>query len=132
MSDNRRVYRAIKQAIMQLYPGETKGNTARMLSTLAAMVSGIVLGKSCQLPAIFRKAPDQAKADSRVKRYSRWIQNNLLPALYTRIAVPSGCHARVGVRHRWQRSWAGLYHADDQLAVLQTSAADHLAGGQRL
>lgn len=73
MSDNRRVYRTIKQAILQLYPGEPKGNTARMLTTLAAMVSGIVLGKSCQLPAIARKAPDRAKADSQVKRYSRWI-----------------------------------------------------------
>jgi hypothetical protein len=56
---------------MQLYPGEPKGNTARMLTTLAALVSGIVLGKSCQLPTIARKAPDQARAESRVKRYSR-------------------------------------------------------------
>ena len=46
-----------------------------MLNTLAAMVSGIVLGKSCQLPSIARKTPDHAKADSRIKRYSRWIQN---------------------------------------------------------
>jgi len=46
-----------------------------MLTTLAALVSGIVLGKSCQLPTIARKAPDRAKAESRVKRYSRWIQN---------------------------------------------------------
>jgi hypothetical protein len=75
MSDNRQVYRTIRQAIMQLYPGEAKGNTARMLTTLAALVSGIVLGKSCQLPSIARKAPDGAKADSRIKRYSRWIQN---------------------------------------------------------
>jgi hypothetical protein len=60
---------------MQLYPGEPKGNQARMLTTLAALVSGIVLGKSCQLPSIARKAPDGAKADSRIKRYSRWIQN---------------------------------------------------------
>lgn len=75
MSDNRRVYRTIRQAIMQLYPGEPKGNTARMLTTLAAMVSGIVLGKSCQLPSIARKAPDGAKPDSRIKRYSRWLQN---------------------------------------------------------
>ena len=75
MSDNRRVYRTIKQAIMQLYPGQPKGNTMRMLTTLAAMISGIVLGKTCQLPTIARKAPDQAKADSRVKRYTRWIQN---------------------------------------------------------
>jgi hypothetical protein len=62
-------------AILQLYPTEAKGNTARRLTTLAAMISGIVLGKSCQLPVIARKSPDQAKADSRIKRYSRWIQN---------------------------------------------------------
>jgi Transposase DDE domain len=75
MSDNRRVNRTIRMAIRQLYPREPKGNTARRLTTLAALISGIVLGKSCQLPTIARKAPDQAKADSRVKRYTRWIQN---------------------------------------------------------
>ena len=75
MSDNRRVYRTIGQAIMQLYPGQPKGNTVRMLTTLAALVTGIVLGKTCQLPTIARKAPDPARADSRVKRYTRWIQN---------------------------------------------------------
>ena len=75
MSDSRRVYRTIRKSIMQLYPGQPKGNTARMLTTLAALVSGIVLGKSCQLPTIARKAPDRAKTESRVKRYSRWIQN---------------------------------------------------------
>ncbi len=75
MSDSRRVYRTIRKAIMQLFPGEPKGNLARMLTTLAAMVSGIVLGKSCQMPTIARKAPDGAKPDSQIKRYSRWIQN---------------------------------------------------------
>ena len=75
MSDNRRVYRTIINALKQMYPTEPKGNVARMLTTLAALVSGIVLGKSCQLPTIARKAPDQARADSRIKRYSRWIQN---------------------------------------------------------
>ena len=75
MSDNRRVYRTIRIAMRQLFPTEPQGNQARMLNTLAAMVSGIVLGKSCQLPTIARKTPDHAKADSRIKRYSRWIQN---------------------------------------------------------
>jgi len=75
MSDNRRVYCAIKEAMKQLYPGEPKGNVARMLNTLAGMISGIVLGKSCQLPSMARKTPDHAKADSRIKRYSRWVQN---------------------------------------------------------
>jgi hypothetical protein len=32
MSDNHRVYRTITRASMQLYPGEPKGNTARMLT----------------------------------------------------------------------------------------------------
>jgi len=62
MSDNRRVYRTIRTTMRQLFPTEPKGNQARMLTTLAAMVSGIVLGKSCQLPSIARKAPDHAKA----------------------------------------------------------------------
>jgi hypothetical protein len=75
VSDNRQVYRTIRMALKQMYPTEPKGNLARMLTTLAALVSGIVLGKSCQLPTIARKAPDRAKADSRIKRYSRWIQN---------------------------------------------------------
>ena len=75
MSDNRRVYRTIRMALKQMYPTEPKGNLARMLTTLSALVCGMVLGKSCQLPSIARKAPDPAKADSRIKRYSRWIQN---------------------------------------------------------
>lgn len=41
MSDNRRVYSTIKKAMKQLYPSEPKGNQARMLNTLAGMVSGI-------------------------------------------------------------------------------------------
>jgi hypothetical protein len=73
--DNRRIYRTIRMAIKRLFPTEPKGNFARMLTTLAAMMAGIVQARSCQLPAIARKTPDQAKADSRIKRYSRWVQN---------------------------------------------------------
>lgn len=75
MSDNRHIYRTIRDAIRQLFPNEPTGNKARMLNTLAAMIAGIVQAKSCQLPAIARKTPDHAKADSRIKRYSRWVQN---------------------------------------------------------
>ena len=75
MSYNRRVYSNIRMAIKQLSPTEPKGNKARMLNTLAGMIAGIVQAKSCQLPAIARKTPDLAKADSRIKRYSRWVQN---------------------------------------------------------
>jgi hypothetical protein len=75
MSDSRRVYRAIKQALTQLYPGRPQGNRARHLETLAGMVSGIVLGKSCQLPQIASKVPGDVHPDSRVKQMSRWVQN---------------------------------------------------------
>ena len=73
--DNRRVYRTIRMALKQLFPSEPKGNFARRLTTLAALVAGIVQARSCQLPAIARKTPDPAKADSRIKRYSRWVQH---------------------------------------------------------
>jgi len=75
MSDNRRVYRTISITLKQLFPTEPQGNFARNLNTLAAMVAGIVQGKSCQLPTMARHAPEPAKAESRVKKYSRWLQN---------------------------------------------------------
>lgn len=83
MSDSRRVYRAINQAVKQLYPTEPLGNLARHLNTLAGMVTGIVLGKSCQLPKLAHKAPDATLAESRHKRFGRWVQNDAItPQVY--------------------------------------------------
>src|SRR3989337_215871 len=75
MSDSRRVYRAIKQALTQAYPDRPQGNLARHLETLVGMVSGIVLGKNCQLPKIASKGPGDVHPDSREKQLSRWVQN---------------------------------------------------------
>lgn len=75
MSDNRRRYRAVRDALKQLYPTEPKGNLARHLNTLAALVSGIVGSKSTNLPAIAGKVPNGTKRESRVKKFSRWINN---------------------------------------------------------
>lgn len=75
MSDNLRRYRAIKDALKQLYPREPQGNLARHLQTLAALISGIVGSKSTHLPAIAAKVPDGTKKESRVKRFSRWVDN---------------------------------------------------------
>lgn len=75
MSDNLRRYRAIKTAIMQLFPTEPKGNTARHLNTLAALISGIVGSRSSHLPAIAAKVPDGTRRESRVKKLSRWMKN---------------------------------------------------------
>jgi hypothetical protein len=66
--------------VKQLYPDEPRGNVARHLNTLAGMVTGIVLGKSCHLPKLAHKAPDATLAESRHKRFSRWVQNDAITA----------------------------------------------------
>ena len=57
MSDNLRRYRAIRDALAQCYPTSSQGNFARHLNTLAALISGIVGGKSTQLPVFSAKYP---------------------------------------------------------------------------
>jgi hypothetical protein len=83
MSDNLRRYRAIRAALTQWYPGQPSGTVARHLTTLAALISGIVGSKSMQLPAIATKVPDGLKPESRVKRFARWVDNNrILEEMY--------------------------------------------------
>jgi hypothetical protein len=76
MSDNLRRYRAIRKALTQWYPSVPQGNLARHLTTLAALISGIVGSKSTQLPHIAGKVPDGTKLESRVKRFTRWVGND--------------------------------------------------------
>jgi hypothetical protein len=45
------------------------------LTTLAALISGIVGSKSTQLPSVATKIPDGAQPESRVKRVTRWLDN---------------------------------------------------------
>jgi len=83
MSDNLRRYRAIRDALIQCYPGQPSGPVARHLITLAALISGIVGSKSAQLPHIATHVPDGTKAESRVKRFARWVDNaNILEEAY--------------------------------------------------
>jgi hypothetical protein len=76
MSDNLRRYRAICHALKQAYPVAPQGNLARHLTTLAALISGIVGSRSTQLPIIATKVPDGTKPESRVKRFARWLGND--------------------------------------------------------
>jgi hypothetical protein len=46
------------------------------LTTLAALISGIVASTSTQLPKIASHVPDGTKPESRVKRVARWIKND--------------------------------------------------------
>jgi Transposase DDE domain len=83
MSDNLRRYRAIRDALTQGYPGHPTGAVARHLTTLAALISGIVGGKSTQLPHIATKVPESQKPESRVKRFARWLDNErILEEMY--------------------------------------------------
>ena len=75
MSDNLRRYRAIRDALRQWYPGQPTGTVARHLTTLAALISGIVGSKSTQLPSVATKIPDGTKPESRGKRLTRWLDN---------------------------------------------------------
>lgn len=76
MSDSLRVYSAMKRAVRQLYPEEPQGRRAQHLNVLAALMTGIVLGQSCQLPKIAAQVPGAAKDESRVKEYYRWLTND--------------------------------------------------------
>src|SRR5262249_11790311 len=75
MSDNLRRYRAIRDALTQWYPGQPSGPVARHLTTLAALMSGIVGSKSTQRPSVATKIPEGTKPESRVKRLTRWRDN---------------------------------------------------------
>lgn len=74
MSDNHRRYRNIKMALKQMYPG-LKGHAEKHLNTLAALISGIVGSRRSNYPDIAGKVPDGAKPESRVKRFSRWVND---------------------------------------------------------
>jgi Transposase DDE domain len=78
MSDNLRRYRAIRDALRQWYPGQPTGTVARHLTTLAALISGIVGSKHTHLPQIATQAPDGTKPESRVKRFARWGGNDTI------------------------------------------------------
>jgi hypothetical protein len=80
MSDNLRRYRAIRKALIQGYPDAPKGNGVRHLTTLAALISGIVGSHSAQLPTIATQVPMGSKPESRVKRFARWVDNDTIPA----------------------------------------------------
>jgi hypothetical protein len=83
MNDNLRQYRAIHRALTPWYPNQPTGRMARHVNTLAALISGIVASRRTQPPSIASKVPCGAKPESRVQRFSRWLDNDhVSEALY--------------------------------------------------
>ncbi|NKQ37695.1 MAG: transposase [Chloroflexi bacterium] len=76
MSDNRRVYRRIESKLRQLFPQRLTGNQARHMNTLAAMITGIVQSKSCNLGAMAGKIPTKNQVASVEKKFTRFIKND--------------------------------------------------------
>lgn len=86
MSDNLTRYCAIRDALLKHFPREPRGNFARHLLTLAALISGIVGSRKCSLPAIASEvptggSPKSGNRESRIKRFSRWVENDRIDAV---------------------------------------------------
>ena len=50
------------------------------MTTLAALISGIVASKRTQLPTVAAKGPTGTQPESRVKRFARWLDNERILA----------------------------------------------------
>ena len=61
---------------MHASPAPPTGPLARPLSTLAALIRGMVGSKSTQRPTIAAKVPNGTPPDSRVKRFARGVDND--------------------------------------------------------
>src|SRR5215813_4110247 len=72
MSDNLCRSRAIREAFIPWYPGQPSGTVARHLSTLAALISGIVGSTNTPWPPIAAHVPHGTQPASRGKRFARW------------------------------------------------------------
>ena len=75
MSDNLRRFRAVRKSLTQLHPNPS-ARVTRHLTTLAALISGIVGAKRVALPEVAAKAPDATKPVSRERRFRRFVDND--------------------------------------------------------
>jgi hypothetical protein len=76
MRDNLRRSRALRDAFTQYDPRPPTGTVARHLTTLAALLRGLVARQSPQLPPMASHVPDGTTPESRVKRFDRWLGND--------------------------------------------------------
>ena len=78
MSDNLKRYRAISAGLKQFFPKRLTPRQAQHFQVMAAMINGIVGSRKVQLPAIADKFPSSVQRESRIKRLSRWLQNDAI------------------------------------------------------
>jgi len=80
MGENHHTYRRIITRLRQLYPQRLTGRQAQHMNTLAGMINGVVRSGKSQLKAMAKKSPDKSKVESRIKRMSRYLQNEQVDA----------------------------------------------------
>jgi len=69
-----KTFRSVRTALDKAL-GHPKGNEARHLTTIAGMITGIVLGRGVQLPDVAAKIPDLSLPASREKKLYRCLKN---------------------------------------------------------
>jgi hypothetical protein len=80
MGDAYRRYRAIGQMLKMMYPQEPRGQVARHLNTLVALICGIVGSQRTNLPAVASDVPSASQAASQIKQFKRWLMNEHVEA----------------------------------------------------
>jgi hypothetical protein len=81
------------------------------LTTLAALISGIVGSKSTQLPRIATKVPDGTQAESRVKRFARWVHNDKITTEVYFVPYAQMLLAQLASRRLYSSSMAASWDA---------------------
>jgi hypothetical protein len=98
MSDNLKRYRAISAGLKQFFPNRLSPRQAQRFQVLAAMINGIVGSRTVQLSAIANKFPAPTQRESRIKRLSRWLQNEAIEQ--TAYFAPFAAGLLAGLAHQ--------------------------------
>ena len=76
MSDNLKRYRAICAGLKQFFPQQLTPRQWQHFRVMAALINGIVGSRHVQMPKIADKFPSRVDRESRIKRFTRWLQND--------------------------------------------------------
>lgn len=78
MSDNLKRYRAICTGLKQFFPNPLTPRQWQHFRVMAAMINGIVGSRHVQTPKMADKFPTRVDRESRIKRFTRWLQNETI------------------------------------------------------
>ena len=135
MSDKRRRFRAIRDALAKMHSEGPKGNLARHLNTLAALISGIVGSKRTNFPAIAQGSPrwgQARKPRQTLPALGQERPNRCRDVLHTFRQNPVGQFVppSPGVGDGWQCRGTWMHRPGAGRGLQETSAAHCLDSSQ--